>query len=41
LESAVDCDGGDRPYLTVERSDPDDGTSDRLGEDGEPEGWPW
>jgi hypothetical protein len=41
LESACECYGGDRPYLTVERSDPDDGTTDGLGEDGEPDGWPW
>ena len=39
LESAVESYGGDRSYLTVERSDPDDGG--RVGENGEPEGWPW
>jgi hypothetical protein len=41
LESAVECYGGDRPYVTVERSDPVDGTGGRVGEDGEPGGWPW
>ena len=42
LESMVDCYGGDRPYVTVERSDLADGTHDPWDDsEGEPEGWPW
>jgi hypothetical protein len=43
LESVIECYGGDRPYVTVERSDALDGTADPFlvdGDDG-PEGWPW
>ena len=42
LEAVIECYGGDRPYTTVERSDLADGTRDHnLGDEADPEGWPW
>jgi hypothetical protein len=42
LETVIDTYAGDRPWMTVERSDPDDGgTGPDLATDDEPEGWPW
>jgi hypothetical protein len=41
LETAIDTHLR-RPWATVERSDPDDGTTGpALDETDEPEGWPW
>jgi hypothetical protein len=41
LEAGIDMYGGERPWTTVERSDPLDGTRRPDTEDGEAEGWPW
>jgi hypothetical protein len=41
LESVIDTYSGDRPCVTLERSDDEDGTSDPAAEANEPEGWPW
>jgi hypothetical protein len=46
LEVAVQTYGGERWWVTLERSDPDDGggwwpAERRPADDDEPEGWPW
>jgi hypothetical protein len=41
LESVIDTYSGDRPWVTVERSDDEDGTSGPAIEADEPGGWPW
>jgi hypothetical protein len=42
LEAAVDSYGAEQPWVSMHRSDNNDGTSGAaFDEDGEPEGWPW
>jgi hypothetical protein len=42
LEAAIDTYGAERPWVTLHRSDENDGTrGPALDESDEPEAWPW
>src|SRR4029453_5104982 len=42
LEAAIDTYGAERPWVSLHRSDENDGTTGPvLDEDDEPESWPW
>jgi len=41
LESVLDTYASDRPVVTVERSDADDGMTGPATDDTDPAGWPW
>jgi hypothetical protein len=42
LETVIDTYAGDRPWMTIERADPDDGAAGpETGAGDGPEGWPW
>jgi hypothetical protein len=42
LETVIDTYASDRSWVTIERSDLNDGaTGPELATDDEPEGWPW